>query len=265
MQTGWLMNEVSTCARTDSIEFAGEGCHIRRHALRIEPGLLGVDQDVEVAGVQRGIDVTARFWIFAVVQVSSGSVRYLQGERLITVPGSRYAIYAPRFSIVEALLDRSCSQSQALASTDELANDLPQQPVLICEPPAPFPSSAAAVAAFLRIQEGMIRIGRRIAPHAAAVRVKEAIDESYTLSGPLSEIAERLRIAPSTMSRCFRKAYGMAPVSYRHHLRIMDAMMRLLDGETVTDVCQEVGFGDLSRFYRHFRDLTLATPARYRV
>jgi methylphosphotriester-DNA--protein-cysteine methyltransferase len=66
------------------------------------------------------------------------------------------------------------------------------------------------------------------------------------------------------MSRAFKSSYGMPPVRYRHVIRTMDGMMRLLDGEPVTRVFQDVGFDDLTRFYQHFKRYTLSPPSKYR-
>lgn len=93
------------------------------------------------------------------------------------------------------------------------------------------------------------------------MKVKNTIDRSYRTPRQLSEIAAELGISPAVMSRYFKKAYGLPPVHYRHHLRTMEAMMRLLEGRAVKDVYLDVGFDDLSRFYRHFRDHMMETGA----
>ena len=107
----------------------------------------------------------------------------------------------------------------------------------------------------------LIRVGRADAPSPLAVKVKNTIDRSYRTPRQLSEIAAELGISPAVMSRYFKKAYGLPPVHYRHHLRTMEAMMRLLEGRSVKDVYLDVGFDDLSRFYRHFRDHMVETGA----
>lgn len=247
------------------MKFAAPDCHIRRQARRIGPGLLGVNQVTTVSAAQSAVDVTARYWMYAVVHVERGRVSYLRDDRLVTVPVSRYALYAPRFSIVEVLLEHTRAGSQALASAQVPANDLPREPVVLCDPPERPPSSVAEIEALVRSHPDVIRVGRFSAPRPSAIRIKQAIDASYTRSQPLADVAQRLRIAPSTMSRCFRRTYGMTPVRYRHRLRIVDGMLRLLEGAAVAEVCQDVGFGDLSRFYRHFRSLTLSSPATYRL
>lgn len=97
-----------------------------------------------------------------------------------------------------------------------------------------------------------------------AEKIKSAIDKTYTTSNQLSEIAKDLRVAPATMSRYFKKDYGMPPVRYRHNVRVMDGMMRLLEGQAIKEVFQDVGFEDVSRFYKQFSAFACASPATYR-
>jgi AraC-like DNA-binding protein len=56
----------------------------------------------------------------------------------------------------------------------------------------------------------------------------------------------------------------MPPVRYRHHVRIMDALMQFAEGAAPAQVFQDVGFDDLSRFYKIFRKVTCAPPGSYR-
>lgn len=58
-------------------------------------------------------------------------------------------------------------------------------------------------------------------------------------------------------------AYGMPPVRYRHQVRVMDALMRFAEGAVPADVFQDVGFEDLSRFYKIFRTVACAPPGAY--
>ena len=91
------------------------------------------------------------------------------------------------------------------------------------------------------------------------------IDQTYAVDQPLSVLAKKLRTTPSALSHAFRNAYGLPPVRYRHSLRVLDAMMRLLEGQEILHVCHEVGFSDLSRFYKLFGEIVCAPPARYRT
>jgi AraC-like DNA-binding protein len=93
---------------------------------------------------------------------------------------------------------------------------------------------------------------------------KAVIDREYGSSLEIGRIAARLRTSPAVFSRAFREAYGMPPVRYRHHVRIMDALTRFAEGAVPADVFQDVGFDDLSRFYKIFRKVTCAAPGVYR-
>jgi methylphosphotriester-DNA--protein-cysteine methyltransferase len=56
----------------------------------------------------------------------------------------------------------------------------------------------------------------------------------------------------------------MPPVRYRHHVRVMDALMQFAEGAAPAQVFQDVGFDDLSRFYKIFRKVACAPPGPYR-
>ena len=246
------------------IQRSSEACRVKRWIQRLEAGLLRLDQQIQVADVQKGLDVTGRFWVFAIVHVSSGTIEYVSSNNRITPPAPFYGMYAPPYCVVEVILNRSHSYSKGLASARKLPEDYPQEPVVFSVPSQRCPASISEMGELIRTAPQIIKVGRDIDPSPLAIRIKEAIDWSYTLPLPLSKIAAELRISPAMMSRYFKKAYGMPPVHYRHHIRTMDGMMRLLDGEAVTDVFQQVGFDDLSRFYRHFKRFMLAPPGKYR-
>jgi AraC-like DNA-binding protein len=137
--------------------------------------------------------------------------------------------------------------------------------------PVAFPTSLARVPASVRRIEEAIRtarphlpIGRDQLPRPLSRRVKALIDARYDSLPPLSVIARQLRTSPAMMSRGFAGDYGISPVRYRHAIRVVDAMMRLIAGEPICDVAGAVGFNDLGQFYRQFGVLAGAPPGAYR-
>jgi AraC-like DNA-binding protein len=98
-----------------------------------------------------------------------------------------------------------------------------------------------------------------------ATNGKAIIDREYATSLEIGRLAARLQTSPAVLSRVFREAYGMPPVRYRHHVRIMDALIQFAEGAVPADVFQEVGFDDLSRFYKIFRKVACAAPGSYRA
>ena len=65
------------------------------------------------------------------------------------------------------------------------------------------------------------------------------------------------------MSRYFKKSFGMPPQKYRQWLRTVHAMTDLLQGEAITDVSGIVGYEDLGRFYKQFKEIAHTPPGTY--
>ena len=107
-------------------------------------------------------------------------------------------------------------------------------------------------------------VGRDRDPAPLALAAKALIDREYGAPLEITRVAARLHVSPAALSRAFRRTYGMPPVRYRHHVRILDALMQFAEGAAPAQVFQDVGFDDLSRFYKIFRKVTCAPPGQYR-
>jgi AraC-like DNA-binding protein len=70
----------------------------------------------------------------------------------------------------------------------------------------------------------------------------------------------------SSFSRSFRRHTGMALVQYVNRLRINLACQLLMNNEqmTITDICFEVGFNNISNFNRQFLMLKGMAPSRFK-
>lgn len=65
--------------------------------------------------------------------------------------------------------------------------------------------------------------------------------------------------------RTFRRAVGISPYQFLLTFRMRQAALRLLtSSDSVTSVGFESGFGDLSTFNGHFRELFGLSPREYR-
>ena len=233
-----------------------------RRIVQVAPGLLRIDQRLVIPGVETGTDVAGPACVYAVVQVRRGAVIYQHGEARIAAP-RRFALFLPPFSIVQASLERCDVTSVAVAfrplASDELT---PVAGLWLLEGPAPV--SRAEVIERIRIAGTPTNVGRDRTPPQLAANAKAVIDREYGGSLEVTRIAARLHVSPAVLSRAFRRAYGIPPVRYRHHVRVMDALMRFAEGAAPVQVFQDVGFDDLSRFYKIFRKVTCAPPGSYR-
>jgi len=233
-----------------------------RRVIRVEPGLLRIEQRLRVSGVEIGTDVSGPACVYAVVHVRRGSVVYQHGEAGTHAP-RRFALFLPPFGIVQASLDRCDVTSVALAFRPLASDELPQRAVLwLLDGPAP--TSRIDVLERLRTADTPTNIGRDRNPAPLAANAKAVIDREYGASLEIARIAARLHVSPAVLSRAFRRTYGMPPVRYRHHVRVMDALMQFAEGAAPVQVFQDVGFDDLSRFYKIFRKVACAPPGSYR-
>jgi AraC-like DNA-binding protein len=236
----------------------------RRRFMRRADGLIRLDQHTCCRETGIGLDVTGPYWIFALVRLRRGNVAYLRGEMTVTAPDHAYGVFLPPFSVVQCRLHATCADSRAVASGATPAADLPAHPVAFPTSLARVPSSVRRIEEAIRAGRPHVPIGRDHLPRPLSRQVKALIDARYDSLPPLAVVARQLRTSPAVMSRGFAGDYGISPVRYRHAIRVMDAMMRLIAGEPICEVAGAVGFNDLGQFYRRFGALAGAPPGAYR-
>lgn len=80
----------------------------------------------------------------------------------------------------------------------------------------------------------------------------------------LPELAAHLSVSERTLNRRFKQAMGIGPLEYVQNLRIEVAKRLLETGAlSVDDVCQRVGYVDLSTFRELFKRKTGLSPRGY--
>jgi AraC-like DNA-binding protein len=81
-----------------------------------------------------------------------------------------------------------------------------------------------------------------------------------------TELAALAGQSVSAFSRYFRRHTGVPFVQYVNRLRINLACQLLLSGElSITDICYQVGFNNLSNFNRQFLQLKQMSPSRWKA
>lgn len=178
-------------------------------------------------------------------------------------PGRCFAVFAPPWSIVRMAPAVCVASTDAIASDTPLSGEAPAQPVAWRWRGGELPRTLAGIGRAVCGAGPFVEISRELEPAEAAQRTKAILDETYCRPVTLARLAAQAGLSASVMSRAFRRAYGMPPVEYRHRLRIMDAMFRLAAGGEILTVLEDVGFGDASRLYSHFRTLLCAPPGSY--
>lgn len=87
-----------------------------------------------------------------------------------------------------------------------------------------------------------------------------------TRESPLSirDLAREVGISPFHLIRQFEALFGATPHQFRQTSRIELARHLLATGQSVTDVCMEVGFSSLGSFSLLFTRRVGETPSAYR-
>ncbi len=129
----------------------------------------------------------------------------------------------------------------------------------------------AATGMFLRLVGQLVHrtVERRPCQHASQSegvdRVIQHVESHYSDDLSLRDLARVASVAPSSLSRKFRKSCGLAPIQYLISVRLRQGclLLRTTDA-SITDVAYRVGFADSNYFARQFRMLMKTTPSRYR-
>lgn len=146
----------------------------------------------------------------------------------------------------------------------------------------PLPDGWTSPAAFMRIADpdAVVRAAERDA-HEAVRALTEQLEPLPRQHGDwpdlladalrtdallsLGEWAREHRLAPATVSRGFRQAFGVSPVRYRAETRALAAWRALTLDASLADLAAETGFADQAHMTRDVRALTGRTPGQWRA
>ena len=118
--------------------------------------------------------------------------------------------------------------------------------------------------------EEIQRILRSASPSGQATvqLVKQAsafIQQNYTRSFSLEELAETIGVSKSYLSRIFKMNAGISVWAYLNRYRIQKAKaLLLLSNESITTIASSVGYEDAGYFGRVFHEITGLTPRAFR-
>ncbi|WP_158299372.1 AraC family transcriptional regulator [Paenibacillus antri] len=105
------------------------------------------------------------------------------------------------------------------------------------------------------------RCGDPLMEQAAAYIRQHALEGRLSLQ----QLAERLRIGPSQLTRRFQAAYGVSPVRYATEARLAKARALLADAElTLDEIAERCGFQNAFYFSRVFTKYMKSSPSAYR-
>lgn len=219
-----------------------------------------IDDRLEISGGGDGYFVFGRGWLLEIINIDSGDYSFLSDGEIVRPNGRRFGVFYPAFSFVKPNIKNVTGRVSGVGSV-EMLRGLPDKPLIF---ETGFSDEFSRIVQAIEIINSahMRRsIEVNTSPSQLSQQVKYLIDESYMIYPSIARIAARLKISHAHLSRQFKRDYGLSPSAYLHQLRVAEATFRLAVGEPIIDVSHEVGYNDLSRFYKQFRKATRTSPA----
>lgn len=226
-------------------------------------GSYAIDDRVEIKGEGVSPFVFCTGWLLEIVRVESGEFYFLVDGSEVRPVSDRFGVFYPPFTIVRSCVN-NLKGSIVGVGTTEFLSGLPKEPFIFeTDFDRPFTSAADALT-IIASARGRQSIKVKSKPSLLSLQSKKLIDENYFVFPSISRIAVRLNVSHEHLSRQFKRDFSMSPSEYLLHLRVADATFRLSVGEEIIDISHEVGYNDLSRFYKQFRKNTRTSPAQCR-
>jgi AraC-like DNA-binding protein len=208
------------------------------------------------------VDAFGPFWNLIMADLKEGEVSIRKGASFFELAGPT-AIYIPSFKIVEWAVRpgflKWVSISSAQNSLENISSIRVLKLPIIC-----YPKNTCELKTCLKkIKSEGIDIPDQSHCSALSERLKNHLDLSFRERQKIFEQSGLKKYSPVVLSRSFRKAYGISPGTYRHRLRLFEAI-RLMKHLSVLDATLAVGYSDPGQFISQFQKFLGTSPKQYR-
>jgi AraC-like DNA-binding protein len=232
----------------------------RRRTNLLPDGAYFFEDDLEIKDVFGTTVITSAAWLIEFFELRAGEIFFHCGEEQIRLSKKCFGVFHPPFSIVRFSFVNASGRVKGIAATEILPPDLRAAPLVFETDYNQTPENGAQAIKFLLSGENRQSIEAFPKASLISLKAKKLIDENYLASVSIARIAVRLKVSHAYLSRQFKQDFAMSPSDYLRRLRMADAPLLLARGEAIIDVSQAVGYNDLSRFYKQFRQTTNTSP-----
>ena len=222
-----------------------------------------ISDEISIDGNGASNLIFSRGWLLEILELSLGEYFFFSDGEEVRPASRHFGVFYPAFTIVRSYVKNIKGKVNGIGSVNSFPS-LPAGPIIFdTEFGGPFTDLKQA--AEVLGSAGNIRtLEINTSPSLLSIKAKRLIDANFLVYPSISKIARRLNVSPEHMSRQFKRDYGLCPSSYLHQLRVSEATFRLAVGEEIIEISHEVGYNDLSRFYKQFRKATDTSPAACR-
>ncbi len=201
-------------------------------------------------------------WMIEIIRLDTGRYYFVSDGVEIRPSTDVFGIYYPPFSVVNVGVSDVAGSINGIGRSGVLDTTITTPVVFDIGTERIFNSVTDAIEV-LNSATNLRSIEINSLPSLISLKAKRLIDENYSLFPSISRIAARLNVSQEHLSRQFKLDYKLSPSRYLHQLRIADATYKLRKGDEIVDVSGDVGYNDLSRFYKQFRVTHKTSPGNY--
>lgn len=203
--------------------------------------------------------ITCSAWLLELFELQRGEIFFMQGEKYIRSETKRFGIFYPPFNITRPCFENIKGRLRGIAGTESLPPKFTSAPIIFDINGDEFLGDAQ-VTEILNSGENPQAIETNPKASLLSLKAKKLIDENYLIYPSIGRIAARLNVTHAHLTRQFKRDFGMSPNAYFRQLRVADVPLKLARGEEIIKVSHDVGYNDLSRFYKQFRQTTQTSP-----
>ena len=248
--------------QTDSTDYElklNDGGVLARRKTENLDGLHFFEDEFEVKDFLTANVITCQGWLLEFVELKAGKMFFQKGEKAVYPNSKRFCIFYPPFTFTRPCFKNAQGKFIGVAGISAVKTKF-TAPIVFAIDNFETPKTLAEVTRLLDSVQTFQTVEANPKASLISVKAKKLIDENYQIYPSIARIAARLQVSHEHLTRQFKQDFGMSPNKYLHQLRIADATFRLSQGEEIINVSADVGYNDLSRFYKQFRQSTKNSP-----
>ncbi len=203
--------------------------------------------------------ITCSAWLLELYEIKSGDLGFAVDTKNIRPDTNSFGVLYPPFSLTRLSFQSLRGRVVGIACSADLPAEFLSSPLLF-ETNSFSPGSAAEAIQIIRAGKNPQSVAAYASASLLSRKAKQLIDENHLSYPAIARIAQRLGVSHAHLSRQFKSDFDMSPSEYLRKLRMADAPLRLARGEEIVNVSFDVGYNDLSRFYKQFRKTTNTSP-----
>lgn len=232
----------------------------RRKTENLPDGLYYFEDELEIEDVLKANVITSAGWLLELLKLNAGEVSFFSDDEEFRPHFKQLAIFYPPFTITRPCFKRVQARLKGIAGTSGLPAEFLQRPFVFEADFSKTPKTVREVVEVLNSRRNPRFVDANPKASLLSLKAKKLIDENYRIFPSIARIAARLQVSHEHLTRQFKKDFRLSPSAYLHQIRIADATFRLSQGEAIIEVSGDVGYNDLSRFYKQFRKSTRRSP-----